>query len=214
MFIDMMIPHHEGAIAMAKVAQTKGEHQEIRDLATAIIQSQQAEIGQMSKWRDAWYPNAQAMPMDQMSQTMSELMQTPSMMATPATSMVDMTSMQHLDDPAADAEALKTAAGPFDQAFIEMMIPHHQSAVAMAEVALQHAIHPEIKSLAQAIIDAQQREIAQMQSWLAEWYGATPAAAVPGVQRADVTLSESQIESSVTTFELNTPYLFRVANAA
>lgn len=182
MFIDMMIPHHEGAIAMAEVALTEGEHQEILDLAEAIIESQQAEIDQMKTWRDAWYPNAPAMPMDEMSQTMGEMMmQMPSMMATPGMEMMDMTTMmEHMADPTAGAEALQTATGPFDQAFIELMIPHHQSAVAMAQAALLHAVHPEITELANAIIRAQEQEIAQMQSWLAEWYGATPVAAVSG----------------------------------
>ena len=178
MFIDMMIVHHEGAIAMAEVALTEGEHQEIRDLATTIIESQQAEIDQMKMWRDTWYPNAPVMPMDQMTQMMSGMIQQmPSMMGTPTMSMMGMHGMQgQMGDPAAEAEALRNATGPFDQAFIGMMIPHHQSAVAMAQAALQHAVHPEITELANAIIRAQEQEIAQMQSWLAEWYGATPVA--------------------------------------
>ncbi|MFQ3684268.1 DUF305 domain-containing protein [Roseiflexus sp.] len=59
---------------------------------------------------------------------------------------------------------------PFDRRFIEAMIPHHEGAVAMARDALQRAEHQEIKNLAQAIITTQQAEIAQMQSWLKEWY--------------------------------------------
>lgn len=213
-FIDMMILHHQGAIAMAEVALTEGEHQEIRDLATAIIESQQGEIDQLNAWRDAWYPDAPEMPMDQMTQMMGGMMQMPSMMGTPPMGMMGMPSMQgHMGDPAADAEALRNETGPFDQAFIEDMIPHHQSAVAMAQVALQNAIHPEIATLAQEIIDAQQREIAEMQSWLAEWYGGTPVAASSGVERVEVVLTEFGIQSSVTTFESNKVYLFSVTNA-
>jgi uncharacterized protein (DUF305 family) len=213
-FIDMMIPHHEGAIAMAEVALTEGEHQEIRDLAKAIVESQQGEIDQLQAWRDAWYPDAPEMPMDQMTQYMDGMMQMPAMMGTPSTGMMGMPSMQgHMGDPAADAEALRNATGPFDQAFIEEMIPHHQSAVAMAEIALRNAVHPEIATLAQEIIDAQQREITEMQSWLAAWYGGTPVAAASGVQRVEVMLTEFGIQSSVTAFESNTPYLFSVTNA-
>jgi uncharacterized protein (DUF305 family) len=62
-------------------------------------------------------------------------------------------------------------AEPFEQRFIQAMIPHHESAITMARDALQKAEHQEIKDLASAIITAQQAEIDQMQQWLAEWYG-------------------------------------------
>jgi uncharacterized protein (DUF305 family) len=74
-------------------------------------------------------------------------------------------------------QALCAAPEPFDLAFITVMIPHHQSAIAMAQVALQKATHQEIKDLARAIIDAQEREIAEMESWRAAWYGGSPVAA-------------------------------------
>lgn len=58
-----------------------------------------------------------------------------------------------------------------DQAFIEMMVPHHQSASEMATVALSKAKSPEVKKLAQAIMQDQSREIKQMQTWYKRWYG-------------------------------------------
>jgi uncharacterized protein (DUF305 family) len=65
----------------------------------------------------------------------------------------------------------------FDLAFIAAMIPHHQMAVMMAQVATMRAEHPELQALAQKMVDDQQREIAQMQSWRAAWSAsATPAA--------------------------------------
>jgi Spy/CpxP family protein refolding chaperone len=63
----------------------------------------------------------------------------------------------------------------FDQRFIEAMISHHQGAIDMAQMTLQMAEHEEIKTLAEAIIAAQQAEIEQMQGWLQEWYGAGSA---------------------------------------
>lgn len=54
-FINAMIPHHEGAVTMAKDALNKSNHPEIKKLAQEIIASQQAEIKQMEKWRKAWY---------------------------------------------------------------------------------------------------------------------------------------------------------------
>jgi len=54
MFIDMMTPHHVGAVVMAKEALTKAEHAEIKRLAQAIIAAQEKEIAQMGKWKGSW----------------------------------------------------------------------------------------------------------------------------------------------------------------
>lgn len=50
-----MIPHHEGAIAMAKDAQQKAEHLEIKILAAAIVKAQEGEIAQMQQWQKEWF---------------------------------------------------------------------------------------------------------------------------------------------------------------
>jgi uncharacterized protein (DUF305 family) len=59
---------------------------------------------------------------------------------------------------------------PFDRAFIDAMIPHHQSAISMARVALENSDNPKIKELAENIVSAQQKEIEQMKQWREEWY--------------------------------------------
>jgi hypothetical protein len=53
-FIEGMIPHHQGAIDMAEAALTSAKHEEIREMARAIIQAQQTEIDQMNAWGKAW----------------------------------------------------------------------------------------------------------------------------------------------------------------
>ena len=63
------------------------------------------------------------------------------------------------------------AAGDMDRHFIEEMIPHHEDAVTMAELALTRAEHPELKQLAETIIRDQTREIEQMRTWYTSWYG-------------------------------------------
>lgn len=72
-----------------------------------------------------------------------------------------------------------------DRVFIEM-IPHHQSANEMAEMALQRAENSEVKELAQSIIDEQTREIEQMQTWYRQWYGME-------VPTADMTMSMQEM---------------------
>jgi uncharacterized protein (DUF305 family) len=154
-FIDMMVPHHQAAVEMARIAQERGEHPELIQLADEIVAAQEGEIAQLKEWRQAWFGSADTPPMDAMPMLPGMDMEGHDM----GTTTMDMTM---------DIDALRTAE-PFDQAFIEAMIPHHESAIAAAELALDQAGSPEIKSLAEEIIDAQRREIDQMQTWLESW---------------------------------------------
>ena len=54
-FINAMIPHHEGALAMAEQVLEKSERPELRQAAQNILDTQQAEIDQMQQWRQDWY---------------------------------------------------------------------------------------------------------------------------------------------------------------
>lgn len=58
-----------------------------------------------------------------------------------------------------------------DAHFIEQMIPHHEDAITMSSLALTKATRPEVKQLAQNIIDSQGKEINQMKVWYQDWFG-------------------------------------------
>jgi uncharacterized protein (DUF305 family) len=68
------------------------------------------------------------------------------------------------------ADELREKSGDdFDKAFLEMMIDHHQGAVDMARETLKSAKHQELKTMANDIITAQEKEISQMKAWQKEW---------------------------------------------
>jgi uncharacterized protein (DUF305 family) len=56
-FLDAMIPHHQGAVTMAKDALKKSQRPEMQQFAKSVIVSQQKEIDMMTQWRNKWYPN-------------------------------------------------------------------------------------------------------------------------------------------------------------
>lgn len=68
-----------------------------------------------------------------------------------------------------------------DRHFIEKMIPHHQGAIEMADLAISKAKRPEIKELAEAIKQDQNREIEQMTAWYRQWYNAEVPASSPNM---------------------------------
>lgn len=145
-FIDAMIIHHQSAVMMAEMALDVSEREEIRTLASDIIDAQETEIEQMGQWREAWFANAG-------NSDLADMMDMPGMNMTDA----DMEMMRDAED--------------FDKMFIDMMIPHHESAIEMAKALQTTTQRPELRTLTEAIITAQQNEIDQMKQWRTEWYG-------------------------------------------
>ena len=142
-FIDAMVPHHQGAIDMAEVALENAEHPELLQLAQNVISTQQAEIEELRSIKEQEFGTSEVPT--QMSPEEMEMM--------------------GMEDPAELANQR-----PFDEAFINAMIPHHESAIEMAQVALEESENPRIRELASSIVEDQEAEIAQMTEWRREWY--------------------------------------------
>lgn len=140
-FIDTMVAHHRGAVQMARVALKNAEHQEIKNLARNIVVAQEREIEELKRIKQKEFGTSEV-PM-QMNDGQ----------------MMGMTDPQMLAD-----------QRPFDKAFIDAMIPHHRSAIEMAQIAFKESENPRIRALAADIVDAQTREIRQMKHWRQEWY--------------------------------------------
>jgi uncharacterized protein (DUF305 family) len=153
-FLDGMIAHHQRAIDEARAIEPKARRPEVKQLAADIIKAQAAEIRQMHEWRRAWFPNA-----PQEAEPSGGGMR----MGGGA-----MGGMHHEGMPMGGTPAGAAPADP-DVAFIEMMIPHHQAAVAMSREILDTTKRPELQQLARNIIRDQQREVAQMESWKESW---------------------------------------------
>lgn len=141
-FVVGMIPHHEGAVAMAETELKYGKDPEMRALAEWIIMAQKIEIGQMKSWvRGRVNPNAPVKNTE----------------AVTAFKKV-MENMHHGMD--------IDYTGNADIDFARGMIPHHQGAIDMAEIELRTGKHQQILKLAGDIINSQQQEIGKMQRWL------------------------------------------------
>ncbi len=148
-FIEQMIPHHEGAIAMSRIALDRSTRPEIRQLAEAIIDSQSREITQMRSWYLAWYGRE---------------------VPTGNPSLGGMMMGGGMHGGADQDVASLRAAADFDREFLAEMIPHHQMAVMMARMLEAGTTRSEMTDFAASIISDQSREIEQMQEWYAAWY--------------------------------------------
>ena len=148
-FLSGMTAHHQSAIEMAEAAADKAEHPELATLARNIIEAQQAENEQMQAWLKEWYGAEPESGGGRHS---------------------GMPGMQGEGAMGVPAEELREAK-PFDRAFIDAMIPHHEGAIKDAQLAIKRAEHPELKELARNIEATQRQEIQQMRQWRKQWYG-------------------------------------------
>lgn len=168
-FVRQMIPHHEMAVSMSRSAGSDAIHPQIKSLAVSITQAQDAEIAQMRPIArslgvtPAPTPAGPSMAADA---SMNQDDRTLGLTTQSSGMSMDMSTLPH--------------AHPYDRAFIDMMIPHHQGAIRMARAELAHGTDPQLRHIATAIIAGQSTEIREMNRWRTEWYGApSPAGGIP-----------------------------------
>lgn len=143
-FASHMIPHHQQAVEMAELAETRAASQEVKDLATQIKNAQGPEVAQMTEWLNAW---GQPVPSDMGGMDMGASM--PGIMS---------------ED---EMSQLENATGvEFDRMFLTMMISHHQGAIEMAQSEQADGKNDDAVNLAVQIEQAQTLEIRTMRRLL------------------------------------------------
>ena len=146
-FLRGMIPHHEAAIKMSEsYLSYEGKSDELKTIAQDIITAQKDELKQMNELVKSYEKDGKK---DQTKED-AYLEQYSKMFA-------DDSMSHHMD---------ASGVNSLDQAFAEGMIMHHQMAVDMARDILEYTDYEEIRTMAQNIIDVQEKEIAQMEKIL------------------------------------------------
>lgn len=138
-----MIPHHRQAVEMAAMAPSRSTNPDVRVMATHISLDQQAEILTMTGMLAQWGEPVAGDHGDH------------SAMAMPG--MVDGATLNRIQS---------MNGSDFDELWMTSMIDHHQGAVTMARTEITRGENPDALKLAEMIIIAQQREIAQMNNLL------------------------------------------------
>ncbi|GAA2417128.1 DUF305 domain-containing protein [Nonomuraea africana] len=139
-FAQNMIPHHQQAVEMADLAETRAADAEVKKLAAKIKAAQDPEIQTLEGWLEAW---DKPMPSGGMHHGM------PGMMS------------------AEDMKKLEAAQGAaFDRQFLRMMIAHHEGAIEMAKTEQAKGANDGVKVFAKTIESSQQAEVEQMRKLL------------------------------------------------
>jgi uncharacterized protein (DUF305 family) len=144
-FAQMMIAHHQQAVEMSTVAESRAADAEVKTLAVKIRSAQEPEIITMAGWLTSWSrPTAQPGGHDMPG-------------------MGGMPGMMSGDE----LKQLHAATGAdFDRMFARMMISHHEGAIQMANDVLSKSADPQVKAFAQQVVTAQTTEVDQLRKIL------------------------------------------------
>ncbi|MDI2031828.1 DUF305 domain-containing protein [Saccharopolyspora sp. TS4A08] len=142
MFAQGMVPHHQQALDMSRMAATNAESQQVKDLAARIEAAQGPEIAKLNGWLRDWNATGHG---DHSGHA--------------------MTGMMSSDEMAALGQA---KGAEFDQKFLMLMIKHHEGAVAMARTEVDKGRFPDAQQMAREIMISQQSEIDSMRTMLTQ----------------------------------------------
>ncbi|MFH9086446.1 DUF305 domain-containing protein [Streptomyces sp. NPDC017673] len=146
-FAQGMIPHHQQALEMAKLADGRASSARVKDLASRIEKAQDPEIRTMTGWLTSWGEQVPMAGTDHSAHS----------------GMSGMSGMMS----EGDMTALKKATGKdFDTKFLSMMVDHHEGAVEMATTEKEKGQYGPAKTMADAIVTAQNAEIKEMKQLL------------------------------------------------
>jgi uncharacterized protein (DUF305 family) len=152
---DMMV-HHAQAVQMAEIVRDRTNSDTMRLLASDIALTQQAQIGIMQGWLQAW-----GLPMTATEPAMAWMGHP---MDGPMPGMATPEEIDRLSEVPPDVA---------DVLFLRLMIRHHQAAIPMAEALLKRSDRPEVRALAQSVEVSQRAEIETMKAMLEERVGAS-----------------------------------------
>jgi uncharacterized protein (DUF305 family) len=147
-FAGMMIPHHQGAVDMSEAYLSKAKDEKIKSIAQNIINSQTKEIEELKALMASHKPaeKKEEKASGHAGGGHNELME----------------AMNKMMD---EMKGIKMT-GDADKDFVTMMIPHHQSAIEMAENEISHGKNVQMKQFAQKVINDQSKEINEFKTWL------------------------------------------------
>ncbi len=137
-FATMMIAHHVGAVEMSELLLEKGKDPILKSFAEEVIAAQNTEIEQMKNFQNT---REISTDYEKFQQALNQSM----------AAMMDKNIKVHDD---------------IDKDYAQQMIPHHKSAVEMAEVYLKFGKQPELVKLSKSIVNEQNKEIAELEMWL------------------------------------------------
>jgi uncharacterized protein (DUF305 family) len=151
-FAQGMIPHHQQALEMAKLAADRASSAEVEDLAARIEKAQDPEIQTMSGWLKSWGKDV--------TTSDSSMESMPGMEHSAHSDMPGMMDSKDMD------ELEKASGADFDTMFLTMMIEHHKGAIEMATTEKDKGKYGPATSMSDGIITAQTAEITEMNKLL------------------------------------------------
>jgi uncharacterized protein (DUF305 family) len=151
-FAQGMIPHHQQALEMAKLAAGRASSAEVKDLAARIEKAQDPEIQTMSGWLKSWGKDV--------TTSDSSMESMPGMEHSAHSDMPGMMDSKDMD------ELEKASGADFDTMFLTMMIEHHKGAIEMATTEKDKGKYGPATSMSDGIITAQTAEITEMNKLL------------------------------------------------